>query len=236
MSVMDWTKFYYANPTPDRFAAEIRAAVAQGIAENPGAQLAFAMFLGRVMAANPQRIAAWIEELSDLAAARQLLQLAAWMSGTGEGQVWLRAAGADSRMLNPPPDILTVPLDGVVLDMLWSTYFATGDERAVRRVVSALGLLDDRGAAQRFATSAKTEDDRRRAMNDSVFQAAEWSLRALMAEHAPLVAVCERIFETSELAPNERITLAIVLQSVVPTRWEVKIDGATGMATVNKRA
>jgi hypothetical protein len=234
---MDWTKFYYANPTPDRLVAEVRAAVAQGVADKPGPELAFATFVGCVMAANPQRIAAWLDELSDLdGPARRLVQLAAWMSGTSEGQAYLRRSGADSRMLGPRPDILNAPLDGVVLDMLWSIYFATGDERAVRRIVNALDFLEDRGAAQRFATSAKTEDDRRRAMNDAVFQAAEWSLRALMGEHAPLITVCEHVFETSSLTPNERISLAIALQAVNPARWDVKIDVASGMATINKRA
>jgi len=67
------------------------------------------------------------------------------------------------------------------------------------------------------------------------FQAASWSLGALMQEHAPLLALCERIFETATLSPNERISLAITLQKVAPDVWDVQIDPAAGSARVNRR-
>jgi hypothetical protein len=138
-------------------------------------------------------------------------------------------------MLGPAPDLLRAPLEPPLLDMLWGIYFATGDEHAVRRLIGALDLLEDSGAAARFATSARTDADRQRAINDAMLQAASASLRSVMQMHAPLFAMCERIFETAKLRPNERIALVLQLQAVAPARWDVKIDPASGTATVNKR-
>ena len=72
-------------------------------------------------------------------------------------------------------------------------------------------------------------------MNDSLFQAASWSLDTLMREHPPLLAICERMFETSELSENEHVALAIVLARVAPERWGVQIDPATNAATVHRK-
>jgi hypothetical protein len=226
--------FYYAQPTPDRLVDEVRTAAAGGGFAELGARMCAAAFLGRVIGANPQRVGEWFAALADLDGdARETWHFAGWFSGQASEQ--LLAAGATPQMLGPAPDLLRAPLAPPLLDMLWGIYFATGDERAVRRLVGVLDLLDDRGAAAKFTSTARTEADRQRAINDAMFQAAAASLGGMMQAHPPLLATCERLFETAQLKPNERIALALQLQVVAPTRWEVTIDPATSTATVNKR-
>jgi hypothetical protein len=234
---MDWLKFYYAKPTPERFVGEVRAIAASDALAKPEIRVVMATFLGRVLAANAGSTAAWLAELSDVGPAmRGTLHQAAWFAQTAEARAWLEREQVDASLLGPAPDLLVGPLhDPVQLDIAWAHYFATGDERAVRRVVSALELMSDVGAAKRFQTTAKTAEDRARAMNDSLFQAASWSLDTLMREHPPLLAICERMFETSELSENEHVALAIVLARVAPERWGVQIDPATNAATVHRK-
>ena len=107
--------------------------------------------------------------------------------------------------------------------------------RAVRRIISALEHLSDYGAAARFKTTRQTNEDRARALNDALFQAASWSLTSLMKEHAPLFALCEQLFDEKDLTPNERLSLALTLQKVDPATWDVQIDPATGTSRVNRK-
>jgi hypothetical protein len=230
-------KFYYANPQPERFVEEVRRIAAGGGFDKVETHLVLATFLGRVIAANPALASMWFEQLADLAGpARDALHMAAWLSQTAEARAWLQREHADPRALGPAPDVLSGPIDHPSrLDIAWAYYFATGDARAVRRVVSALGFMNDVGAAERFKASAQTAEDRARALNDGIFQAASWSLAALAQEHPPLIAMYEQLVDDNELDPTERIALAITLQKLVPDRWSVHIDPQAGTARIDRK-
>ncbi|MDQ3033205.1 MAG: hypothetical protein M3Y87_12370 [Myxococcota bacterium] len=238
MTDSDWMKFYYADPQPDRFVDEVRRITAEPGLENPGTRFALATFLGRVMAASPDRIESWVAALADLRGpARDTLHTAAWLSDTAEGRAYLAASRAAPGLMRPPPDPLSRTVDDpVILDALWSHYFATGDARAVRRIVSALEHLGDVGAAAAFKTSAKTPEDRARAVRDAIYQAASWSLTSLMKEHAPLTATCDRLLDDPDLSSAQRVSLAMALERVDPTRWKVEIDAKSGSAHITRGA
>jgi hypothetical protein len=126
--------------------------------------------------------------------------------------------------------------DGWQLDALWGWYCATGDIRAVERVVSVLRFMGEYGAAARYAQTAQTPRDRERALQDALFQAASWSLQSLMQEHPPLKATCEAIFAAPDLDPNARVALALCLEKVDPQHWRVVIDPNTGVANIQRLA
>jgi hypothetical protein len=233
----DWITFYYADPEPERFVDEVRSMAARGQLEKPETSLSLMTFLSRVMASNPRRIGPWLAELGDVQGkAREMLDVAVWLSDTVEGRAYLAAGDSATRFAGSPPSLLDRAVDHpAVLDALWGYYFATGDQRAVRRVVSALEHLSDHGAAAGFNASAQTEQDRARALNDALFQAAAWSLQSLMQQHPPLQAMCERLFDADDLTPNERLGLALTLEKVDPSRWRVEINPATGRASVMRR-
>jgi hypothetical protein len=234
----DWMKLYHARPEPDRIPAELRALAKRGEPEE-STHLVVATFLGLVMRAHPERIAGWFAELGDLEGAwRTTLHLAMWSSGTPEGRACLLQAGVTPEQLPPPIDVLRDPdpIDRpLVLDMLWAHYFATGDAAAVRRVISVLEHLSDRGAAAQPRETAQTPEDQARAMRGTLFEAAEQSLLTLMEEYAPLFALCELIFEEPDLSPNERISLALLFERVDPAAWRVQIDTVTSKASVTRK-
>jgi hypothetical protein len=229
----NWMMFYYAAPSPQRFVAEARELL---LAESAQTRDMVATFLGRVMAANSEHIDGWMAALEDLPEhAAAVLRLAAWLSDTSEGQAHARR---DSRFGNPPrrpPDLLEIEArDAIQLDCLWSWYFATGDVRAVARVVSVLRWMTCFGAAARYEGSPKTADDQERALKDGLYQAASWSLRALMKQHPPLKRACEDIFESPDLDPTARVALAVCLENVDPDGWRVELDPQTKVATVKR--
>ena len=231
----DWMKFYYASPKPDRLPAELHAIAKRGVPEEVTHPVV-ATFLGLVMKAHPERIAGWFAELGDLEGAwRTTLHLAVWRSGTPEGRACLLQDGVALEQLPPTIDVLHHPIDHPgVLDMLWAHYFATGDAAAVRRVISVLEHLSDRDAA-RVPEAEQTPDDQARAMRAALFQAANGELLSLMDEHAPLFALCERIFDDADLSPNERICLAILFERADPAAWHVQIDPVTNKARITRR-
>jgi hypothetical protein len=53
-----------------------------------------------------------------------------------------------------------------------------------------------------------------------------------MKQHPPLKAVCEELFERSELDATVRVALALCLEKVDPEGWRVHIDPKTSTASV----
>lgn len=228
----DWMLFYFVAPSPERFVVEARRMLSSA---SPMSEDALATFLGRLMAAHPDRVDEWMTALRDLpTGAAAALRLAAWLSGTAEGRKQLAGDTRFADVAASPPDLPTIEATTRVdLDCLWSWYFATGDVRAVERVVAALRWMTCHGAAARLDGS-KAPEDRDRAARDLLCQAASWSLRALMKQHPPLKRVCEDIFDECELDPVARVGLAMCLESVDPEGWRVELDPETQVATVKR--
>lgn len=230
----DWMTFYFVEPHPERFVEEVRKLAAQGILADTDRAFPAVVFLSCVMAANPSNIHEWFEKLSDLSPSDwRSLEVAAWLSRAPEARAYFTTHGRSERFGSEAPDLLETEIDHpAVLDGLWGLYFATGDYRAVRRIVSALELMSDFGAARTYADSRKTEADKARALRDGIFQAASWSLESLMRQHEPLEAFCGELVRAGQLTPNERTALAIALEKVNPKRWHVDIDAKTGKTRI----
>jgi len=208
-----WLTYYYQHPQPDRFVAEVTAMSMAKDFARPSARPPMIAFLGRIMAQNPDKIAAWMASLGDLPAGdREVLYAALWFSGTPEGTRYLEANGIKEFAGRTPPDILKMEIDSpAVLDMLWAWFFATGQDEAVRRVVSALNLSQYDGALERYKTSPKTEQTKREAYLDTTFHSAEWSLTNNCGLHPKVKEICERLFHGETLTKTEKTGLAMVL-------------------------
>jgi hypothetical protein len=117
----DWMKFYYATPTPDRFVVDGRRMLLEARGE---ATIAASTFLGRVMAANRERISEWLRMLDELPPhAAETLRMAAWLSCAPEASPFLRSDPVSGMS---PPDLLAAEVtSGAHLDALWAWYCAT---------------------------------------------------------------------------------------------------------------
>ena len=229
----DWMTFYYAEPQPERFVEEVRKLAALGVLATPERAFPAIVFLGAVIAQNGHRVQAWFDALLDLGAADlRALQDAAWLSRAPEAHAYLTAKGLTPTTGAQQAELLDMKVDPTVLDALWARYFATGDLRAVRKVVSALDHMTDFGAAKAYSSTAKTDADKARATRDAIFQAASWSLESLMREHAPLKDFCADLVRSGEMTANERCALAITLAKLEPAVWRVQIDPRSGTASI----
>jgi hypothetical protein len=230
----DWMQFYYLQPRPERFVDEVRRLAAQGSLADLERAFPIIVFMSCLIAANPSKCRDWFDALSDLSPSDlRSLKAAAELSRVPGAQAYFSVGSTQSGEPGSVADILELPVDHpIILDALWARYFATGDMRAVRRIIEALNYMSDYGAAKAYAQSSKTDDDRARALRDGLFQAASWSLESLIGIHGHLKAFCGELVRSGNLTPTERCALAIILAKLDPATWDVKIDPITGVASV----
>lgn len=224
-AAQEWMTFYYAHPQPDRFVEHVRALAAGGVLGDLSRQLATTTFLSRVMAANPKKIRPWMSALAELKGNELLaVRTAAWFSNTVEAKSYLAEVDTKKEFVEAPPEMLEtatralhaldLEVSPTMLDVFWSYYHATGDPRAIRGVISALEYIADFGAAQRFRASKQTEEDKKAALRDALFQAASWSLESHLRQHPPLKKLCAELAAGSSLKPNEKTALANILKKI----------------------
>jgi len=93
-----WVGAYYQNPVPDEVVEKVREMSTLGVLRATGKRGrpdTNIMFLGKVMQANPSRIAEWMDQLASLPAREQeMLRKAIWYSDSEAGRAWLVAHGA----------------------------------------------------------------------------------------------------------------------------------------------
>jgi hypothetical protein len=163
--------------------------------------LTMTVFLRDVIAANPSKVAAWLDALADLPPDDvYMLRTAAWYSGTSEAMQYLAERGSTEFSETARNGLTWKTRGGEVLDALWSHYFATVDLAAVRRIISVLEFMSELGDAESCPTAKHTEEDPQRAPNNVLFEAACWSLGCLMQEYPPLQEYCGKLVSADQLS------------------------------------
>lgn len=221
----DWMMLYYQNPSPEKFVSEVRSLLEGEQIADPSGHPPMVGFLSQVMAKNPAQIQGWMEELSDLGeTGRQVLLSAAWFSHTQESRDYFKSEKLESYLEKKAPKILEMTVESpATLDMLWGSFFATGEEAPVRRVVSSLGLSKYAGALDEFQDSEKGAEDQRKAYLDVTFQAAQWSLESLCRQNPLVLKHCETILADKNLPKDQQLWLGVILSKVKPKQYQIEI-------------
>ncbi|HZP24240.1 MAG TPA: hypothetical protein VFB04_12380, partial [Terriglobales bacterium] len=135
------------------------------------------------------------------------LALSLWMAGTAATNDMLASLGKDGsagfqnyvyELLadDHPPDLLHDDIyDARLLDALWASFFASGDERYVNRIIGALPLVNARGDTGKMLIGG----------------AARWSLASNAYQHPKVMQICEA--QLKELPADQRTDLAKVIES-----------------------
>ena len=133
--VSQWVMHYYQKPQPEAFETRVRQMAQCNLLRSQEP-----VFLGRVLAQNPGRIAAWLDALQDLEEAdRAVLSKAAWLSDAREARQWLEKMQIQEYAGKRPPDLFAGPriITAGTLDEYWAWFFATGDIKPVRAIVGS---------------------------------------------------------------------------------------------------
>jgi len=205
----EWMMRYYEHPQPDTTVSAIEFMSKEGTLSKTAAQPPIAAFLAQVFAQNPEKVQRWQTQLAVGGEDQsRIVALAFWMSGNESllkamaGGTSASVAGYAKKLLaNRPPDLLKDEVTTAgFLDMLWGSFFATGDEKYVVRIISALPL-------------AKTEGDVQKKL---IGGAARWSLTANAISQPRVMEICEA--ELKRLPDDQKPGL----QEVIKTAREKK--------------
>jgi hypothetical protein len=203
-----WITFYYADPQPGRTVAAMRFLSERGdLGKNPAP---IAVFFGRLFAQNPKSVAQWVEDLRSTSEdAHFVTALAIWFSRLDDRDALLQrlGEGGSPRMAryvalarsDVAPDLTTIEVQQPVeLDMLWASFFATGDTRFVERVVRVLSPWMQPGSGA------------------SLPVAARWSLMANATAHSRVLEFCRQ--QASQEPEREATLNDIVAQAEAERR------------------
>lgn len=182
-----WVTYYYLKPEPARAVEAVASASRLGLLKDARSSPSMIGFLSGVMRKEPAVAREAASRLVKLPNAEQpVLALGLWYSGhpeTGKLLAGLARSVPEQKAMyeelsqNAAPPLDKVPLEQGpwVLDALWGSFMATGDERTVLRVMSALPWVDAQG-------------DKPKALAGG---AARWSLTANAVRHPRVLAICK---------------------------------------------
>lgn len=200
-----WSSFYYMEPTPERVVPAIRFMAENGILEQESQRAPTMAFLAEIFRQNEGSLTAWLKQLEGLKESQQrVVWHALWFSNCAEASALLLAFRyetspegkelIDRLLKEEPPDLLSLPIASpAVLDMLWGSFYVTGDERCVQRVIGALALSKVKGDLEKFL----------------IGEAARWSLIENAAQHERVLRICRREIKT------QPVLVRVILERVV---------------------
>ncbi len=220
---------YYQHPEPEKFVDLVKTLVLlEKMRGNRPDQNV--LFLGKIMAQNPARIAGWLDELAFLEDLMPkdaaVLHRAAWYSGTAEARAWLKTHGhADLAAKEPPPLLDNAPmaLEPYHLDMLWEWFFATGEDVPVRRIIGCFRLApatpktDSLELPQPPAATADRVASDIAMANHRLAHAAVWSTAANAATHPRVFDLLQKISAVPTLDPMQKAWVQQALK--IATDW-----------------
>lgn len=190
--MQQWMTYYYLNPRPERAVAYLKP-LNEALLASKGRSLAdeatrggLRSFYGHVFARSDAAVRELEGALPTQPEEIRTFSLEALRRcGTPE---CVRVAGSSGSVPLPAADEQH-------LDDAWASFMATGEEKYVEAVASALPLLQVRGDASRLVVGG----------------AAKWSLSSNAYQHARVLEICKRLSESAE--PES----ATVLREIIAT-------------------
>jgi hypothetical protein len=195
-----WLSHYYQNPRPDDLPLAVHQLSREGYFERADQPATAIGFFATVFAQNPQDINYWLHETADLPGAhRRILAAAAWQAGSPRGAALLREMASNSSRIvqvqiadllqrGPSPVAGTPVQSESSMNLQWGAFLASGDERPILAVLSALASTETNlSTAARYTLAQNAAEHRRvfdicRAQLDKQPESVRSELKAALNE------------------------------------------------------
>ncbi len=204
----DWLTFYYRNPRPDQVVTRLKAWSAEGTLKDENARIPLIGFFSQVFRHNASQVHTWYQQIKNLPEDDlETITTAIWISNTEEGMKLLETENPILFEKKTPPDILTLKLDSPsTLDLLWGFYYATGDSKVLRRIVTMFNYAD---------VTKKPEGlpEGRTPLYTILPDAAKWSLSTNARQHPKILKDCTGMLAGDQLNATEKKWLNEALQA-----------------------
>lgn len=154
--VLLWINNYRLEPEPQQLPAAVKAMTTLGLLRDPDTAGVYIGFVAGVLASNPDKSGALVSAMFPLPPEDQgLVVKAIAYSGAPEWKQTLtafieqmpaRRKLIDKYLFGKEPLLFDVALDSgpAAIDALWGYYFATGSERPVKRIITALAWSSEK--------------------------------------------------------------------------------------------
>jgi hypothetical protein len=197
-----WHSYYYLDPTPDRLGEYMLHLASRNHFRDFDNAYSTGAFVAKVLEANPELAEAVAERLREVPFRQRWgFNYGLWLSGiagandllSNEAQLVENPVERDQLLAFVGPDpyvMLEVErVDARAVDMLWQSFYATGDEAYIVRTLEALP----------DAAVPDSSMERRRLTN-----AARWVLAQNCFRHRRVMELAERLAEDPDLTPGVR--------------------------------
>lgn len=146
-----WLTHYYQNPQPADLARAVMSLSREGYFDVPGNVSRSIGFFSAVFAQHPEYVSTWFTQFEKLPVrAQRLMASALWYSGHPQGEKILDQLAMNAspetrasidRLLsqNATPVLHTPVLSESSMNLQWGSFLASGDERYVTNILSAVG-------------------------------------------------------------------------------------------------
>lgn len=220
--LIDWMTYYYMHPQPELLTQALTYADTSGLVDKGQAPLT--AFCSQVFAQNPKRIQQWTTELSGLSSrSKPMVWSALWWSSTLEGRQALdgllqalpqrEQEAVVTQMAKPAQKIEELEINKPeVLDELWGAFSATGDEKYINRLMTALPWMYG------------TDGDFNRMTLGS---AAKWSLASNAQQHPRVMKI---VLKARDTQPNLKRILDSVVAEATKTAPPAQAGKGSGAA------
>ncbi|WP_299488049.1 hypothetical protein [Acaryochloris sp. IP29b_bin.137] len=177
---------YFENPQLNKVPMAIETFVKEGYLTNDSTVDSVIIFLSFIFRANPDQVSLWLKSLENLSEpVITEIGKALWFSDTAEAQQSLDTIIAEGSpaikesleflLQESPPNIEDLPIASPdVLDMLWAAFAATGEEKYVTRLISALAYVNQDAEPHL----------------SSIGNAARWSLQSNVDKYESVKSIC----------------------------------------------
>ena len=182
-----WFTFYYKNPEPAKIPPAIKYMSDARLLDDNSAIPPIFGFLAGTFRNNPEKVSAWVEELSSLREPHlSVVLFGLWYADLPDSRKHVYAIldvhpqikeQYEFFYTRSPTKVEDIPLEkgAWVLDALWGTFMATGEKAPVVRIMTTLPWIDVKGDANRLLVGG----------------AARWSLTSNAAQHEKVLEICE---------------------------------------------
>ena len=189
-----WTTYYYKIKHSDQDAENIKAMFQLGFFKNQTAIAPLIMFFAELFRQNETKLLSWEKTLHTIPKNdSSYILVALWQANTPNALKILnrwpdKSAAPIIKKIkaHPPLNLKTIPIDSpTVLDMLWSTFMASGNPIYVERIITRLASKK---------TKNKKEENLK---NTIIIGAAKWSLTSNAFQHDLVLRTCQKFTKSN---------------------------------------
>lgn len=209
--VNQWVTYYYIYPQPEFTTRAIFLLEKNGLLDDRESRAFSVAFIARMFAQHPEKLQKWVQDLKSLEQShKSFVWTALWLANTSESMREARVLKEQLSSLDQSIVECSVRKQVAVedmkvksaniLEMLWGSFMATGDERYVNRIIEVLPI-----------SQPTASDLRNNAMQVIIALTARWGLISNAIQHKRVLAICTKDRDTM---PQFKDVLTEILDKV----------------------